>query len=243
MPKRSGNRRQEVVQLLEDAVLGGKLPPGTHLPEMRIAREIGVSQAIVREALQELEARGLILKQANQGSRVVELNSDDLIAIYQVRRELEPLAFMFASQAMTQSHFNALETCIEQMHHTGSVHDFRHYSQADIRFHRTVWSLQPNRYLERSLEAVCLPLFVYDQITRADTSALDFELVTQQHQIILTAMRLRDAEFVRRLVSRLMQRWMRIHLEDFRRYPHHESNMHRPSPFEMLHQMAQERNL
>ncbi len=218
MPKGSGNRRLEVVGYLESAVLSGKLKPGTHLPEVRLARELGVSQAIVREALQELEGRGLILKQANLGSRVVELTSDDLKAIYQVRRELEPLAFMLAAQQMNEKVYSTLEGCVIGMEAAGRLGDFLEFARCDILFHRSVWASQPNRYLERCLVTVCMPLFVYDLITRASTTAIDYARVGQQHRMLLTAMQVRDAAFVQKLTDRMMQGWLRIHLEDFQRH-------------------------
>ena len=46
-------------RLLED-ILTGRLPPGSRIIETKIARQLGTSQAPVREALRGLEALGVV---------------------------------------------------------------------------------------------------------------------------------------------------------------------------------------
>lgn len=224
MSTRTVNKRVEVAQLLESTILSGLLKPGTHLPEIRLGRELGVSQAIIREALQDLESLGLVVKQPNRGTDVVELSLDDLIAIYQVRRELEPLACGLAALHRTQKDIQELESCVAQMRSAAANHDFSAYSSADVRFHRKIWSAQPNRYLVKSLETVCLPLFAYDQIGRSATSSIDYERVTRQHEVILVALRTGNSELSSSLMRRLMPRWLRIHIADFQRILQHSSD-------------------
>lgn len=209
------NKRAKITNLLRDAILSGHLKPGTRLPEIRLGRELGVSQAIVREALQELEGLGLIAKRLQQGSYVIELDADDLVHIYQVRSELESLACVLATQSFQQTIYNQLQECIVSMRTAAVNNDFLAYSRADVAFHRLMWAFQPNRFLERSLEAICLPLFAYDQIRRADSTALDYERVTRQHELILSAMRTGDSERVGNLMRRMMRRWLRIHLSEY----------------------------
>lgn len=217
MARMKTNKRLEIARLLEQAILTGRLAPGARLPEIRLGREMGVSQAIIREALQDLEARGLILKRTNQGSTVIRLEPEDLVHIYQIRRELEPLAFALAAGQRRPSTFDALAGCLDEMRSAAGRHDFPAFSEADVRFHRQVWASQPNRYLERTLEAVCLPLFAYDRIGRAATAGLDYERVTRQHELVLTALRSGDEGLVQRLVERLMRKWLRMHLADYDR--------------------------
>ena len=99
MPKNSQNNRFEVARLLERAILTSQFRPGDRLPEMRIAKELGVSQASVREALQDLEGLGLVLKSPNRGSRSSRNSAGMTWSLYQVRRELEPLACGLAADA------------------------------------------------------------------------------------------------------------------------------------------------
>ena len=89
---RSAHKRADIVNRLRAAIISGVLPPGVRLPEIRLARQLGVSQAVIREALSDLEALGLVVRRPGIGSSVVELSSEDLLQIYAVRAELEVLA-------------------------------------------------------------------------------------------------------------------------------------------------------
>lgn len=220
MEKPVVNKRAQVTRLLQEAILCGRLKPGTRLPEIRLGRELGVSQAIVREALQELEGLGLIDKKPRQASYVIELAPDDLVHIYQVRSELEALACALATRIYTQAIHETLQACINRMRAAAESKDFLAYSRADIQFHHSIWAAQSNRFLERTLQSVCLPLFAYDQIRRTETTSLDYARVTRQHEIILSALQAGDPDRTARLMKRMMQRWLRIHLGEYERLSH-----------------------
>ena len=55
---------------LLEAILDGRYPPGSRIVETRVARELGTSQAPVREALRDLEALGVVEIAAFRGARV-----------------------------------------------------------------------------------------------------------------------------------------------------------------------------
>ena len=217
MAEQAVNKRGRVAHLLKEAILCGRLRPGTRLPEIRLGRELGVSQAIVREAFQELESQGLITKKPGHGSYVIELTADDLVQIYQVRGELEAMACALSTLNYTHAIDTTLQACIHGMRAAATGNDFPAYARSDIQFHRSIWAAQPNRFLEKTLESVCLPLFAYDQIRRASTTSLDYTRVTRQHEIILIALQSGDPERTARLMKRMMQRWLRIHLGEYAR--------------------------
>lgn len=210
-------KRLEVARLLETAILTGRLTPGTRLRELKLAAEFGVSQASIREALQHLESLGLVVKYPNRGSFVINLDADDVVRIYQVRRELEPLACALAATYMKQETLQKLGECIEQMQAAAESSDYHAYSNADLRFHRLIWESQPNRWLEKSLTAICLPLFANDLIRRYSTAYINFDRAAREHQRILAVLGTRDAELVRKVVSRMINRFMRHDLADYAR--------------------------
>ncbi len=51
-------------------ILEGELAPGSRIVETRVARDLGVSQAPVREALRDLAALGFVDMEAYRGARV-----------------------------------------------------------------------------------------------------------------------------------------------------------------------------
>src|SRR5947199_9689795 len=76
-------------ELIRQAILDGRLEPGSRLKEEELARELGISRTPVREALLVLQAEGLIETTPNRGAVVVTHDADDLIDLYQLRALLE----------------------------------------------------------------------------------------------------------------------------------------------------------
>ena len=200
MARHYKTQRFEVARLLEIAILEGLIKPGIKLPELLLSRELGVSQASVREALQHLESAGLVVKYPNRGSYVIALTAEDLVAIYQLRQELEPMACALAAERMGPESLDALQACIQEMQTAAKQHNYRAHSNADQRFHRLIWEAQPNRYLEKLLKVICLPLFANDLVRRNPTAYLNYERSTRQHTLILRALGTRDPSLVQKLV-------------------------------------------
>jgi len=215
MARQYKTQRFEVARLLERAILEGLIRPGIKLPELLLSRELGVSQASVREALQHLESAGLVVKYPNRGSYVIALTPEDLVAIYQLRQELEPMACALAAERMGPESLDALQACIQEMQTAAKQHDYRAHSNADLRFHRLIWEAQPNRYLEKLLKVICLPLFANDLVRRNPTAYLNYERSTRQHTLILRALGTRDPSLVQKVVRRLTRRFLRQDLVDF----------------------------
>ena len=209
------NNRFSVASQLEERILTGKIKPGERLPEMTLARELGVSQAGIREALQELESLGLVVKHPNRGSFVIEIDAIRLQHIFQVRRELEPLACSLLAGHLEPQALDSLQKRLAEMKEASERNDYPAYLDADLRFHRTIWASQPNRLLERSLCTACLPLFAYDRIRRYSARYENFPRAIRQHQLILDTILMGDAAKVARIVRRLVDRWFRENLADY----------------------------
>jgi DNA-binding GntR family transcriptional regulator len=211
----SKTKRHEVARLLEGAILTGQLKPGARLQEMILASELGVSQACIREALLELEGLSLVIKYPNRGSFVMNLTNQDLLQIYQVRRQLEPLACALAAPQLAQEKIEALQDCIREMQTTARKRDYRAYVSADFSFHRLIWESQPNRYLEKSLKAICLPLFAGDLVRRRSTVSYNFDRGVKRHQLILSALRSGDTNLAASVMQRILDRFLRQDLSDY----------------------------
>ena len=66
--------REEIRTAIRDAIFAGTLKPGDRIIEIYWARELGVSQGPVREAIRDLEAQGLVETVPFKGSRVRTLS-------------------------------------------------------------------------------------------------------------------------------------------------------------------------
>lgn len=83
-----------------DAILEGRLPPGTPLSRRVLAGEFGMSTVPVGEALLRLEAEGLVESRPRAGSRVRIPTAREIEGNYELREALEThSARLFAERA------------------------------------------------------------------------------------------------------------------------------------------------
>ncbi len=92
--------RAQVFKRLHDAITSGLLRPGKRLIERELCEMLGVSRPLVREALRQLEAEGLVTVTPYRGPMVTQLTRETAADAYRVRGVLEALASqLFAEQA------------------------------------------------------------------------------------------------------------------------------------------------
>lgn len=116
MPLRKARRvslANEVSSQLVQAIVSGGFPAGANLREIALAEKLGVSRAPVREALIELEMRGLVTSDQAGRTRVSQLTPADIHDIHAVRLALDPLAAKLAAERGSERDFRALERVIE----------------------------------------------------------------------------------------------------------------------------------
>ena len=90
--------RDEIKSALLDAITSGELKPGDRIVETRWAKELGVSQSPIREAIRELELIGLVESIPYKGCVVRQITKKDIADTYKVRIALESMAITDAIQ-------------------------------------------------------------------------------------------------------------------------------------------------
>ena len=81
--------RQSVYDALIDLIVGGELPPGQHMVETELARQLGVSRQPIREALHRMEAEGWVDLRPSQGAFVHVPTDSEVDELLDVRALLE----------------------------------------------------------------------------------------------------------------------------------------------------------
>ena len=81
--------RQSVYDALIDLIAGGELPPGQHMVETDLARQLGVSRQPIREALHRMEAEGWVDLRPSQGAFVHVPTDSEVDELLDVRALLE----------------------------------------------------------------------------------------------------------------------------------------------------------
>lgn len=79
----------DVANLLRKAIIEGQYPPDYHLNEAELSRELGISRGPIREAINQLEADGLVYRPSNGRTKVLKFDSDDYEDYLKLRYYLE----------------------------------------------------------------------------------------------------------------------------------------------------------
>lgn len=187
-PLKAGPLSDSVFETLRSLIFSGQFPPGAPLRELRLARELNVSQSTVRQALIQLEQFGLVVRTPNIGTEVTRLTPQDIRERVEMRTLLEAHAIRQAAPRMTEEAFRALDSCLDALTAAIERNDYFEEAQADLAFHRFIWQQSGNRTLYRTLDQIAVPLFAFVSILRG-TSRQQLATVVASHAGIVQALR------------------------------------------------------
>jgi len=182
--------RDEIKERLIEDILRGRLEPGVRLVETRIARELGVSQAPVREAFRDLELLGFIVKSAFRGARVRRISLEELAEIYPIRAALEGVAARAAAAHADESTLTQLEDLLAAMRKAARHGDQHAQVEADVAFHHTIIEASGNGLLRQFWEAMRLATTTFLTVLMARRPLLE---LAERHVPIMDALRAHDA--------------------------------------------------
>jgi DNA-binding GntR family transcriptional regulator len=206
----------QVKDRILEGILSGHYPPNSRIVETQVARELGTSQAPVREALRGLAALGVVEIEPFRGARVRRPSKREIIEAYAVRSTLETLAARLALARMAPADVRELAGYFDAMRAAARQGDGHALAEADARFHGRIVELAANNTLEkvwRSLEPY------YRTYLTLVVSGADPAWSAGLHEPILGAIRRRDAEAV---VTALNQHFDEVSENMARRLPDDE---------------------
>jgi DNA-binding GntR family transcriptional regulator len=187
-PIQRGSRGTLVSDAVRAAIYSGRFQPGEAIREMQLARELRVSQTTVREALLQLEHAGLVVREANRGTRVTSLSEQEIQERIAIRLMLETSAAAEAARRITPAQVADLESCMSQIASAVKRNDYYEAAQADLAFHRAIWRASGNQMLLRLLDQVTAPLFAFVSM-RQSNDVTDLRRKVRSHEPIFDALR------------------------------------------------------
>jgi len=183
----------QVKERLLDGILTGRFAPDSRIVETQVARELGTSQAPVREALRGLEALGVVEITPFRGARVRRPTRRELLEAYAIRTALESLGARLAVPQLGEDDLEELSACVDEMQAAARDDDGALVAAADARFHGRILELADNATLVRVWRS--LEPFSRTYITLVVPGA-DPQWSADLHVPILAALRRRDVQAV-----------------------------------------------
>ncbi|WP_454858370.1 GntR family transcriptional regulator [Rhizobium binxianense] len=107
--------RKQVEDHLRRAITQGLFAPGQHLSDRVLQSTFNVSRTVVREAVRQLEAEGLIETVPHRGSFVRSVSLEEVRQIYDVRCVLEALASKGFARNATEAQIDALAAVLDEI--------------------------------------------------------------------------------------------------------------------------------
>ena len=185
------NASVAATEVIREAILDGRLDPGSRLKEEELARELGISRTPVREALLILQAEGLIDTTPNRGAVVRAHDADDLLDLYQLRALLEGYAARQAAAKVTDETILLLyESCDRFDAIAGD--DTRELVTENLLFHSAIHAAAGSARLTEMLRRVIeLPLVYKSYVWYPPDQK---RISAHYHRQIAKALSVRDAE-------------------------------------------------
>ncbi|KAA0977188.1 GntR family transcriptional regulator [Paeniglutamicibacter gangotriensis] len=174
---------EKVKRTLVDRVVDGTYPPGTRLVELQLAREFGVSQAPVREALRELSSTRLVENIPRRGTFVRSASQDDLAEIYFVRLALEGTAAAAAYPAL-HADPAPLREALASMREAAANNDAHGIARYSTEFHRAVVAATGNRLMLEIWDSLFVEARTMATVVRGH---VDLQAAAEAHAPIVEA--------------------------------------------------------
>jgi len=184
--------REAAYEALKARILGLDLHPGQRLVERDIATELGVSRVPLREALTLLESEGLVVLVPRQGAVVAPFTRDDVEHLFEVRENVEVLAFRLAALRRSESDLAAMRASVDAARAALDTHDDAATAAANAGFHAAVVTACGNPLL-RSMLA---PLDARVRWLFHLTKQRDTREQCEEHAAMLAAIEARDEDAV-----------------------------------------------
>ncbi len=174
---------------LRDAILDGRLQPGSLTSVRALSDALGISRTPVREALVDLAKEGLVTFERSRGVRINDSKGHDVLEIFQLRRMIEIPAMREAVLRFTARDVRALGRELTAMR--AHSDDERLFMQHDRAFHMVPLEVLGNARLIAIVESL------RDQTRVRGLSTVgcsrDLRAIVTEHQAIYEAARAGNA--------------------------------------------------
>jgi DNA-binding GntR family transcriptional regulator len=179
-----------VAERLRAEIVAGERAPGSRLPQVEIARRLGVSTTPVREALAMLQREGLVRLHPQRGAVVFIPTVAGLREHYEIRAALEALAAARTAEAFEPRWGPPLEALLDEMR---TAPPAPRYLELNQRFHTTLYAHSARTKLVDMIASLRDASSAYLHIYRA---AADFpaERLDAEHRAMLAACIARDPD-------------------------------------------------
>ena len=178
----------KVFEYLRDQIISQKLKSGDRIVESQVAKELGVSQAPVREALLQLEAMGLAESKPYVGCTVLPVNMNIIDEAYELRTMLEIYAVEKTIDTFATDDIQEMEYHFHKMQEALKVGDRETIIEEDFLCHEVIMKKTKNPMLPKMWRMTAeqwssLTITYYDNMNYIVDSHVDIIKLLQEKNV------------------------------------------------------------
>lgn len=150
--------RSNIKDYIQQQIAEGIYRPGDRIVETKLAKELNVSQAPVREAILELSSIGLLEERPYSGTYVRNLSISEIEDIFETRAFVEEYAARRAAKRATDAQLDEMEALLREMDENRDLSRFVHL---DMEFHGLVMDAAGSPALKRAWNILRMSEWTY----------------------------------------------------------------------------------
>src|SRR2546421_11963351 len=191
LPRFQGHSATETVrQMIREAIVDGRIPPGEQLREARLVEMLGISRGTVREGMRQLVQEGLVEYRMHHGAFVKSQMFEDRLDVYVAREAIEVWAARTLVANREPVDLAGLDAALRTMR-TREARQKRPTEEtiaADLRFHHELVRLAGSERLTRAHETFAAET----RILLRRHPPYPWRTYADDHQALVDALRRRD---------------------------------------------------
>lgn len=199
-------KNQAVYEALRKGIIEGKLRPGQKIIMREVAKEFGLSDIPVREAIRRLESDGFVSFTPHIGAIVSKIDEHEFVETYLIRIELESLATRLAAPHISSSDIEYLINKNNEMKNALNENKYEKVGMINRDFHLRIYRAAPYPHLYQ------LIVSLWERVERTQSVfAYAPERATasvSEHEKIIDALRRKNVTLAENLVKKQKSRTM-----------------------------------
>jgi DNA-binding GntR family transcriptional regulator len=144
----------QVAEILTQAILEGRFKGGDQLIETDLQAHFGISRSPLREALRELEKKGLVVLVPRKGTFVKRISRKEIEENFPVRAALEGLAAALALPHMDAEALGRMRAALDRMGTAVRTRDTKLFYTHHLAFHEIFIERSGNELIRELLKTI-----------------------------------------------------------------------------------------
>ena len=206
------SKREFVHETLRAEIIGGRRQPGERLVIDDLAADLGVSPIPVREALQQLQADGLVVIEPYVGARVSDIHVGLIEEVFVLLEALEIISGQHACVRMDDEDFVSMKSLLQRM--DANLENLDLWSDANVELHRFIVDCAGLTLIPTMMAQVLDQWQRFRRYYLDDVFAGRVEQAQRDHWRLYEALCTRDPEHV----GRVIQAHNKLALDAYLRY-------------------------